>query len=62
MTKKQLEKALAQIAQQQFVALEDRADLEEHGNDDEDFINAAVWEIKAAMLAAYELGRKEAAK
>ena len=53
-----LEKKLTEIANREFVALEDRADLETHRNGEEDFFEVAVWELKAALLAAYELGRR----
>ena len=42
--------------------MEQRADLERHFSDSEDFLDIAVWELKDAMLAAYELGRADAKK
>lgn len=55
---KTLDKKLVKIAQQSIPALETRADLEQQWSDELDFIDGvAVWEIKAALIAAYELGR-----
>ena len=57
MTKKELAKALTKIANESFVSLENRSDLERHYSDELDFHDIAVWELKAALEAAYELGR-----
>lgn len=57
MTKKELEK-IVKIAQANIVTMENRADLERHYNDEEDFLDIAVWELKTVLEAAYELGRK----
>jgi len=57
MTKKELAKALTKIANEKFVSLENRSDLERHYSDELDFHDIAVWELKAALEAAYELGR-----
>lgn len=55
---KTLDKKLVKIAQENIPALEGRADLEQQMRDCLDFIDGvAVWEIKAALIAAYELGR-----
>ena len=60
---KNLKKALAKIASKNIYKVEARGgDLERHWNDEEDFIDAAVWEIEEALKEAYELGRKEAKK
>ena len=32
--------------------------MERHYNDEEDFLDIAVWELKTVLEAAYELGRK----
>ena len=58
MSKKNLEQALTRIANENFVSLENRKDLEQHYSDSLDFHDVAVWELKKALLAAYELGRK----
>lgn len=57
MTKKNLEQALTRIANENFVGLKDRQDLERQYSDELDFHDVAVWEIKQALLAAYELGK-----
>ena len=35
-----------------------KKDLERHYWDEEDFFETSVWSLKAALEAAYELGRK----
>ena len=58
---KATERKLVKIAQQEIPALESRADLEKQMSDSLDFIDGiAVWEIKAALIAAYNLGRAAA--
>ena len=57
MSKKNLDKELTRIANENFVTLEKREDLERQYGDEFDFFDVAVWELKAALLAAYELGR-----
>lgn len=59
MTAKELQR-LEQIARENIAALENRQDLEAHNNDSEDFFETSVWSLKAALIAAYELGKKEA--
>lgn len=55
---KATEKKLVKIAQENISELATRADLEQHMSDELDFIDGiAVWDIKAALIAAYELGR-----
>jgi hypothetical protein len=65
MTKAELKK-LVKIAQENIPALEGRADLEAQNLDELDFYDVAVWCLKDALVAAYELGKatgkKEAAK
>ena len=56
MTKKELN-ALLKIAQETIVNMETRTDLERHYSDEEDFMDIAVWELKEALTAAYELGK-----
>ena len=57
MTKKELAK-LVKIAQKSIYPMENRTDLERHYSDEEDFLDIAVWELKTALIAAYELGKK----
>lgn len=49
---------LIKIAQNNIPALVNRSDLEQRFNDSEDFYDIAVWCLKDALIAAYELGRK----
>lgn len=58
LTKKQ-EAQLLVIAKHLMVAVDSRGDLEERGNDSEDFIEVPVWGIKKAMEEAYLLGKEE---
>ena len=52
-------KKLVKIAEENIPELEGRGDLESHVNDAEDFFETSVWSLKAALVAAYELGKKE---
>ena len=55
------ERKLVKIAQREIPELANRADLEQQMSDSHDFIDGiAVWSIKAALIAAYELGRAAA--
>lgn len=56
MTPAELEK-LVNIARENIPALEDRPDLEARDNDTDDFFETAVWSLKDALIAAYELGK-----
>ena len=53
------QKALLEIAKRLMVAVDSRGDLEERGNDGEDFIEVPVWGIQKAMEEAYLLGKAE---
>lgn len=59
---KDLLQELTKIAEKNFYALRGRGDLESRNIDGQDFFQAAVWELKDALLEAYELGRAEAKK
>lgn len=61
MTSKELKK-LVKIAEESIPELAGRGDLEAHNTDREDFFETSVWSLKAALIAAYELGKKEAGK
>lgn len=50
-------KAVTEIALNGIMALEGRSDLEQKWSDELDFFEVSVWELKKAMLAAYEAGR-----
>lgn len=57
MTTKEMQE-LVEIARENIMALENRADLESHNSDEADFFEASIWDIKEALVAAYELGKK----
>ena len=38
--------------------MENRSDLEQHFSDEEGFFEISVWGLKDALVAAYELGKK----
>lgn len=56
MSKKENEQLL-EIAKNYIYAVEARGDLETRDCDDEDFFETSAWSIKAALTAAYELGK-----
>lgn len=62
MNKEELEKALTKIAEKNIYALRGRGDLESRNADWKDFPLTAIWELKDALIEAYELGRSEAKK
>ena len=53
-----VDKVITGIAFSHIISVEQRGDLETRMRDDDDFFEVAVWEIKAALTAAYEAGRK----
>ena len=55
MTEKQTSE-LFRVARGTILAMENRTDLERRFSDEEDFLDVAVWELKAALTAAFELG------
>ena len=59
MNAKTLDK-LTKIAAENIPELEGRGDLEARYSDDADFFETSVWSLKAALIAAYELGKREA--
>ena len=58
--KNQVVQQLASVAQSNIMELSDRNDLESRNNDSEDFFTTSVWDLKAALLAAYNLGKEQA--
>jgi hypothetical protein len=56
MTEKQTSELL-RVARETILAMENRTDLERHFSDEEDFLDVAVWELKAALTVAFELGK-----
>lgn len=61
MEKRKLTKAqetqLLEIAKRLMYEVDARGDLEERGNDSDDFIEVPVWGIKKALEEAYLLGK-----
>ena len=55
---KDLLQELTKIAEKNIYTLRGRGDLESRNTDWQDFSTIAVWELKDALLEAYELGRK----
>lgn len=53
---------LVKIAQKKIPALNGREDLEARNMDELDFFDVAVWSIKDALIAAYELGKANGKK
>ena len=47
------------IAKKHIYGLPERGDLKAHNSDREDFLDIAVWSLEAALIAAYEQGRKD---
>ena len=58
LTKRQQRKVLT-VAKKHIYGVKDRGDLEARYCDSEDFLDIAVWCLKAALEEAYELGLKE---
>lgn len=50
-------KKLIEIAQESILGMEGRHDLDAKNSDGLDFLNVSVWELKDALIAAYELGK-----
>ena len=57
---KRTQRKLLEIAKENMYAVQERGDLETRHSDGEDFLDISVWGLKAALEAAYELGRQEA--
>ena len=57
MTKKESNQ-IVKIAQENIISMENRSDLEQRFSDEEDFFEISVWGLKDALVAAYELGKK----
>jgi hypothetical protein len=53
-------KALEKIAMEKNAVIEERGGLERKWNDEMDFPEIAVWSIEQMLIAAYQLGRKDA--
>ena len=51
-----IDKKLTEIAEKHFIAVAERGDLETRHSDTEDFFEVSVWDLKAALKAAYDAG------
>ena len=56
MTKKEKAQIL-EVAKKAIYAVETRGDLEQRGNDEDDFIEVGVYSLEQALHRAYELGK-----
>lgn len=56
MTKEEITKLL-EIAKKNRLIPDDREDLKAKNSDSLDFMDCAVWNIEAALIKAYELGK-----
>lgn len=56
---KRAQRKVLAIAKKHIYGVKDRGDLEPRYHDAEDFLDIAVWCLKAALEEAYELGLKE---
>lgn len=56
MTDKEMKNLIA-IAKKNRLIPDDREDLKAKISDSLDFVDCAVWNIEAALIAAYELGK-----
>ena len=54
-----LEDELTKIANEHIIDLKDRKHLKSLYSDHDDFFEISVWELEAALKAAYELGKNE---
>ena len=54
--------AILKIAMKNIYTMKERGSFERRWNDEEDFLDIAVWGLEAALTEAYLLGRKNGAK
>ena len=59
MTKAEIKKLVA-IAKKNYLIPDDRQNLQAQNSDSLDFMDCAVWNIEAALIEAYELGKAAA--
>ena len=57
-----MNKQLLNIAKELSYAVEMRGDLDSRMNDEEDFIDIAVWTLQEMLERAYQLGLSDARK
>ena len=53
---------IVEIAKRHYLIAEGREDLKAKNSDSMDFTDCAVWNIEAALIEAYEMGKAEGAK
>lgn len=56
---KKAQRQVLEVAKRQIYAIQERGDLETRHSDGEDFLDIAVWSLKATLEEAYALGLKE---
>lgn len=54
---KEQKEMILEIAKKYLTAVDFRGHLDELHNDKDDYLEIPVWELEAALLAAYELGK-----
>lgn len=58
MKKEQLEKQLLNIAMKNSTSMEYRKSFQKKNNDSDDFVEMAIWNLKAMLEDAYRLGQE----
>ena len=58
MNNEEILKELTRIAEKKVIGARGRGDLNTRNSDHLDFFEISVWELKYALLEAYELGRQ----
>lgn len=58
MKKEQLEKQLLNIAMKNSTSMEVRKSFKKKNSDSEDFVEMAIWNLKAMLEDAYRLGQE----
>lgn len=58
MKKAQVEKQLLEIAMEHSMAMEVRKSFQKKNNDSDDFVEMAIWNLKAMLEDAYRLGQE----
>lgn len=59
---KKVEKEIFNLAKTHCIGLRNRNDLKTKRNDNDDFIEFAVWELEETLIAVYNLGKNEVNK
>lgn len=62
MNQDKLLQELTKIAEKNIYTLRGRGDLESRNADWQDFSQTVIWELKDALIEAYELGKKAGTK